>query len=151
MSAIRTASGLKVIARISVRNPANALKEVMAGHLRDAANGLRDIASVGGMVVTAAPSDAFGYGNSHASIVISTTSCTVSIEGGTGPYILSWGADLGQMEAVSPSSYTTIFRSVGGVGPGDSTDDIFICTVTDANSNVALSNPVSATVSNFGT
>lgn len=151
MSGVRTAAGMKAIARISVRNAANALKEVSAGHLRDAANVLRDLASVGGMTVTASPDTASGYGNSHAPIVISTTGSTLIIDGGTPPYTLSWGADLGQMEAISPTSYTTSFRSIGGVGPGDSIDDTFICTVTDANANVAFSNPVSASVSNYGT
>lgn len=149
MSSIRTASGLKPIARISVRNVSNVTKAVSAGRVRDAANVSRSLASVGGVTALATPSEVFGYGNSHGAIRISTTTATVTPNGGTPPYTYLWQPDFGTWEAVAPSSQTTAFRS-DAVGPGDSSNDNFTCTVTDANGNVAVSNIVAASATNFG-
>jgi hypothetical protein len=150
MSSLRNpANALKAIARISVRNAANVRKEVTAGHMRDASNVLRDLASVGGMTVTASPDNAFGYGDSHGSIAISTGITTVTVAGGTAPYTYSWATG-GATSAVSPTSATTVFRGFG-VAPGDHIDDTASCTVTDALGTVAASNSVYISIDNYGT
>lgn len=150
MSAIRTSGGLKEIARISVRNAANVLKEVVAGHVRNAANVLKDFPGIGGLTVIASPGDAYGYGSSNFSIQITTGGVTASVIGGTAPYSYLWTTAFGQMEAVSPNSATTIFRSIL-VSPGDTASDEATCTVTDANGNTGAATGITLNASNFGT
>lgn len=149
MSSLRTPAGLKGIARISVRNAANALKAVSAGHLRNTANILKDMANIGGMTVTADPANVSGYGNSHGSIAISTNPTTASAVGGSGPFTYAWTTG-GATSAVSPTSATTIFRALN-VSPGDHVDDTATCTVTPTVGSPAISNTVFITLDNYGT
>lgn len=141
---------LRTVSSIQVRDSGNVLRTVSGGFLRDPSAASRPFAGVGGMTVTVTPDSAFGYGSSHAPIIITTTSVTASVEGGTAPFTYSWAAEFSSFDAVSPTSATTIFRS-DAVGPGDTATDNFVCTVTDAHGQTAASAPIPATASNFGT
>lgn len=149
---VRDASGdLRTVKSLRVRDASNVLRSVSAVRVRDADNVLRDLASVGGMTVTPSGEYIGGYGNSHAPIIISTVTVSVTVAGGTAPYSYLWTADFGSIEAINPTSAATPFRSTSSVGPGDSASDVFICTVTDAHGNTAASSPVNIDVTNFGT
>jgi hypothetical protein len=150
MSALRTPTGLRTIARISARNPSNMLKEVSTAHLRDAGNVLRDVASVGGITVVASPDSASGYANSHSPIRISTNSVTAVASGTLGSPSYSWACAGGVFEPINATAQTTAFRTIDTVSPSDTADDTASCTVT-IGGQTGLSNTVNLFASNYGT
>lgn len=150
MTGVRTTTGLEGIASFNWRD-AGGLHTASAIRFRDADNNLQGVFGIGGIVATAVPSDVYGYGNSHAPIVISTSSATVSVVGGSPPYTFSWGVEFSNFEPISPSSQTCAFRTTSGVGPGDGDNGVASCTVTDSDGRIATSNMVNLNVQNFGT
>ncbi len=94
---------------------------------------------------------AMGGAASAFAVAISTSAVTAAPSGGTAPYTYAWAitAPDANWSALSPTSATTQFRRTG-VAPGDSETANFECTVTDALGAVAVSDPVQATVTNYG-
>lgn len=68
--------------------------------------------------------------------------------GGKGPYTYAWTTDTPGLTAISPTSAITAFQ--GTAGPGQIVVAICTCTVTDAAGKTAQSNPVEATIENYG-
>lgn len=147
---VRDSAGtLRTVKSLRVRDAANTLRNVSALRVRDSANTLRNVANIGGMTVTPSPDSVFGYGNSHGSITVTTGITSVTVDGGTAPYIYAWTTG-GTCSAVTPTIASTIFRFLG-MGPGDHQEDTATCTVTDAHGNVGVSNTVSISADNYGT
>lgn len=86
--------------------------------------------AVAQLAATASPSTIAGSGNT--SIITTSQNATATATGGVGPFTYAWtrGSTIGDIQAVSPSAASTVFRATG-IGPGATWDAIFICTVTD--------------------
>jgi len=152
MSAVRTATGLRTIAGIHIRDADNVLREVTQGQIRNAANALKTFFSgfqggAGGSV-RARPFTVTSTLNSGYPVLITTRPAEVTVEGGVAPYTYSWAAtaSTGPWTINSPTLATTTFSCTAD--KGDQFDATFVCTVTDAAEREVESNPVIATVRN---
>jgi len=78
---------------------------------------------------------------------VTTGTTTATPQAGTPPYSYLWSISSGDptVTATSPNGATTAFRRTG-VLSGNSFSSVFICTVTDAAGNSAISNPVNVTI-----
>ncbi len=145
MLRIRDASNTsRSITDIKFRDVGNILHDLSFMKVRDASGVLRTIWQR--LNVTA---DAFvsGYGNSNAPITITTNSPNPVVFGGTAPFTYSWSSVPG-WTVLYPTQLNTSFRRPG-VANGDSYDETFTLTVTDASGNVATVD-VQAHVENLG-
>lgn len=149
---LRLASNVsRAVKTIHMRSASNVSRKVSMLHVRTAGNVSRigfDSASASGLTVTPDYLSVFGAANSHAPIAIQTNVVTVTITGGKAPYDIAWTADFGGWTIPSDAALSTYFLS-DNVGPGDSADNSFTCTVTDDNGDTATCG-VAASVSNFG-
>lgn len=92
------------------------------------------------------PSSAAGSRNMAAIVVITTNSVTATVSGGAGPYSYNWVQIGGPAATIyTPSNATTNFGMA--LGPGDSEQAEFRCTVTDTNDLTAQAT-VTATFTN---
>lgn len=92
------------------------------------------------------PSSAAGSRNVAAIVVITTNNVTATVSGGVGPYSYNWVQIGGPSATIyTPSNATTNFGMA--LGPGDSEQGQFRCTVTDANGLTAQAT-VTATFTN---
>lgn len=149
MTGFRIPAGLEGIGAFHWRDAIGS-HNAAAIRYRDGDNVLQEVFGIGAITVAASPIDVYGYGNSHASIVITTTSTGVTVSGGTPPYTYDWQPDIGAFEPIAPSSMVTAFRTTTGIGPGDGAADTAVCVVTDANGRTGTSNPVSLNAQNLG-
>ncbi len=88
-----------------------------------------------------------GYGYSNAPIPITTSAPNPVVSGGRAPFTYSWSSNPG-WAVLYPTQLNTSFRRLS-VANGDSYDDNFTLTVTDADGNVATVT-VAAHVENLG-
>lgn len=92
------------------------------------------------------PASAAGSRNVAAIVVVTTNSVTATVAGGVGPYSYIWAQIGGPAATIySPTNATTNFGMA--LGPGDSEQGQFRCTVTDANGLTAQAT-VTATFTN---
>lgn len=103
--------------------------------------------TVGGGALTAVASPTYVSGAiyKNTSRPAGTNATTVAVTGGYAPYTFAWPPS-GSMTAAQPTAATTIFQ--GYVGPGDTLEATFVCTVTDSNGAITTAS-VDASVSNF--
>lgn len=77
-----------------------------------------------------------------------TGNVTVTPSGGQAPYTYAWSRVSGSGTVANAAAATTNFYD--NPGAGNSTDGIFVCTVTDALGNVAVSEGVQAYFDDYG-
>lgn len=77
-----------------------------------------------------------------------TNNVTVTPSGGQAPYTYAWARVSGDGAVENPAAATTNFSDTPGFG--NTTEGYFICTVTDALGNVAVSDQVQATFVDYG-
>lgn len=145
MSGIRTSSGVQTIRNIRIRDSEGTLQRVQNAYVRDASGASRKVYAA--FQAAAAPSTVQGSGNSTANISITTAVASCTPSGGTAPYTYAWSTTDADFVANSPDTAATSFTG-SGVGPSGLKNASFICTVTDANGEVAVSNSVIAKVRN---
>jgi hypothetical protein len=93
-------------------------------------------ASAQGLTAAASPSYLSATATPGGTGTATTTGTTVAVSGGTPPYTHSWASSLGSGITInSPTSATTKFHEALTLGQTD--QDTFIDTVTDANGVVA--------------
>ena len=151
MIAARDDTALRTVTNVKARSADGTLRQCQFVRVRDAANVLRTIWAY--LTASASVGSVVGYGNSIASIGITTNSVTATAVGGTGPYSYAWtrtdgGADAWTISTASAA--TTSFRA-SAVPPSDTHTATFICTVTDANGVTAATSAVSASSTNTNT
>jgi hypothetical protein len=89
----------------------------------------------GGLTVSVSPFSA--YGEEFGSGTVVSNSVTATPSGGTAPYTYLWeNISFGDIEALTPTSASTVFRKTFDLIPSESSED-FRLTVTDADSNEA--------------
>jgi hypothetical protein len=145
---IRDTDGtLRTIKAVSVRDNTNTLKTIRFIKVRDAGNVERLVFD--GFTASASPTAVSGSGNSPSGITISTGPSSVTVTGGVAPYTYSWTkvSGISGWSAISPTSASSSFRC-SGVIAGDTETSTWHCTVTDAASGTAVSNTISAQVTN---
>lgn len=140
MIVIGTSGGNKTIAAITV-GTASGNKSVQTGYV-GTASGNKVFFSA--MTVVAAPDPVTGSG---IAINITTNAATATPTGGIGPYTYLWTKVSGDAISInSATSATTTFTGSGMASP-EERDAIFICTVTDTATGLAVaSNSIGATV-----
>ena len=93
-----------------------------------------------------APSSVSGTGDSHAAILITSSTATATPTGGTAPYTYAWTKVSGDtLTVTNPTNASTAFRA--SIGPGDSRGATYRCTVTDKN-GLTAQDTVSITLTN---
>jgi hypothetical protein len=152
---VRSAAGdLRDLSEIWVRDEGNTPRMITEIWVRDQTNTLRQVwgGLAGGgaapLAVTTNPSGVAGAMSSPTARRVFTNTTTAEATGGVVPYTYVWGASDGVMSADSPTNSTTTFSAT--LEAGESFSEGFACTVTDALGNSVQSDPVTATVSNFG-
>lgn len=144
MAEFRTASGL-VSCDVYVRT---ATGLVQVDPQFRTATGLVDCGSGSSLSVTVDKTSTFGAIDSPSPSATATTDyATAAGQGGTPPYSYLWVSQDSNLTPTNPTAAASAFR--GTAGPGDSLQDTFVCTVTDARGVTANSDFVSATISNF--
>lgn len=147
MTAVRLVSGLGTLAGIALRDAASVLKTVTTAQIRTVA-GLKAFFS--GMTASAAPTGVAGYVAGGVDATATTLPATATPSGGIAPYTYEWTQVSGPSWTIdSPTAATTTFSNA--LNPGETSNAIFACTVTDATGYEAVTNTVSAVVSNIGT
>lgn len=155
MIRVKTTTGVKAAAEVSIRDAAAALKVVGNVWMRDAANVLKlaySSSATGAFLVSASPLTAFGGRTGSGSLTITSEDVTVTITGGAAPYTYLWtelSALSGTWSIQSAASATTRF-ACSGVPVGDAYVATFKCTVTDARGVSSDSDPVEVTCTNYG-
>ncbi len=129
---IRSVSALRQVTDIHVRDAGNALKSISFIKIRDAAGTLR---TVWQRLSVTGPAYVDGYGYSNSPIPVTTSAPNPTVIGGRAPMTYSWSSNPG-WAVLYPSQLNTAFRRLS-VGSGESYDDIFALTVTDASGNTA--------------
>ncbi len=132
---------------------AGGVAEIGAVLIRDA-GGLSEVFNNASAAFTVdVTPDSFGARNSTPPGGVTTSEVVATPSGGTAPYTFLWertDAAPTDWTIIAPTSQATTFRAAA-VGPGDSFDATFTCTVTDANGNSVVSGEVSANAINYGT
>lgn len=77
-----------------------------------------------------------------------TSNVTVTPSGGQAPYTYAWARTSGAGTVANAAAATTNFYDTPGAG--NSSTGIFVCTVTDALGNVAVSDGVQANFDDYG-
>jgi hypothetical protein len=146
-----------------IRDAGNVSREISELVIRDATNTPRTIAELwvrdtnntprlvfnpsGSATLSVEVAPSFVFGTSGSSIVTSDP-CTATPSGGTAPYTYGWSlvtSDFVPAPSIdSPTADTTTFTQTG-LGPGDSANASFTCTVTDDNGITITSTEVGAT------
>lgn len=125
-----TGGTLRTAARISIRDDGGLLRTARRIRVRDVSNVLRTVwESVSATLSTTAI-----YESQPTSTVVSTTSCTAAMVGGTAPYTYLWHAADYNYDGINPStpaSASTTFRRSGCIASESYVGDFF-CTITDA-------------------
>lgn len=153
MMSVRTPSGIKQAEAIRVRG-ASTLAVAETGRIRES-GGLSVFFSPGASssFVVSIPATAEGSKVADHGVGVSTNSVSAIVTGGSSPYSYLWertDANPESWSILTPTSSSTSFRGLN-VGPGEAPSATFKCTVTDANSDSAQSNELTATVYNYGT
>lgn len=143
-------SVLRTVKTVTVRDTAKVLHIVKRIYMRDATNTLRLVYDY--FTAAAAPTTVMGSGNSPTGITISSGIATVTPTGGTDPLTYAWTKSSGSSNwsAVNPTAATTSFRCTGVIA-GDTQVSTWICTVTDGTTSTAVTNVVTAAVTNTNT
>lgn len=155
MIRVKTTTGVKAAAEISIRDAAAALKVVANVRVRDAANALKLVYSssaTGAFTVSASPLTAFGARTGAGPLAITSEEVAVTITGGAAPYTYLWSevsALSGTWSIQNSTSDRTRF-TCSGVPLGDSYVAEFKCTVTDARGVSSDSATVTVTCTNYG-
>ncbi|GEM_PF-4186501 len=153
MMHVRTASGVKDIASISVRTAAG-LKEIDTASIRTA-SGTKEFFAPGGgegaFQVSVNNYNPRGSVVNPNAVTVTTGIVTLTPSGGEAPYSYNWN-DLN-----GPSSWSIVVVSPGqarfacqGVAPMDEVYGVFSCTVTDARGRQVTTNEITASVYNYG-
>lgn len=135
---VRTPDGDKAVARILLRTPTGD-SEIFSN------------AAMGDLTVSVSPLSATGSTFNPAAETITTNLVTVTVTGGTAPYSIEWtaGGGSGLWEITNPFGFETRFIAEG-VSPGDTSEETFTATVTDARGRTGTTT-VPAAVYNFAT
>lgn len=155
MIRVKTTTGVKAAAEVSIRDAAAALKVVGSVWLRDAANVLKlaySSSATGAFIVSANPLTAFGARTGSGPLAITSEEVSVTITGGAAPYTYAWSlvfAYDGTWSIQSSTSDRTRF-SCSAVPLGESYVAEFKCTVTDARGVSSDSATVTVTCTNYG-
>lgn len=119
------------ISKVHLRDGSNTLVDLSAFSVRDS-SGLHDLLNT---FKASGPSEVDGYGYSLKSIQVTTEVATITVSGGTPPYVHSWSLEDSSWSATAPSSASTQFRSPilsnGTDSSATATD-----TITDSDGNV---------------
>jgi hypothetical protein len=145
---VNPSSVKKTIAAIVMRDGGAVARTIALAKGRDENGDLQTLIGTGFSAV-ASPDASIGYGWSESSVVVVTsTTCTVTVMGGVPPYTYSWVPDDVTWEATFPTSASTNFRSPA-LSPGDDVLTDFICTVTDSTAATTDANAVVARARNL--
>lgn len=155
MIRVKTLTGIKAAAEVSIRDAAAALKVVGNVWLRDAANVLKlaySSTATGAFTVSASPLTAFGARTGSGGLAITSEQVTVTITGGAAPYTYVWTlvSALSGTWTIQDSTSATARFTCAGVPVGDSYVAEFKCTVTDARGVSSDSATVTVTCTNYG-
>lgn len=142
----RDASNALVEVELWCRDTANTLVQI-APKVRDASASLIDVAGASSEL-TATPDYDSVVGATMSHTPVPTNVVTVTVSGGKEPYSVEWAAAGPGWTIANPASLSTRFICAP-VSPGDTEENTFTCTVTDANDDTA-SCDVAASVTNFG-
>lgn len=153
MISIRTTTGLKRIAAVRIRT-STGLKGVASVKIRTSTE-LREIYNQappgGAFEVNAIPLSPFGGAASNAAVTITTEVVSVTASGGVAPYTFAFR----QTDAEPSWSISVVgdgqarFSRIN-VGPADSWTASFACEVTDGAGRKVDSQPITASVTNYG-
>lgn len=149
-SYVRDTTALRTWKGVFWRDASKVSQTIKFVRVRDASNALRLVYNY--FTATASPTSVSGSGNSVSAITISTSATTANPVGGSTPTTYAWSKTSGVAgwSAVNPTSATTSFRCTG-INAGGSQSSIWTCTLTDATSSTAVTNAVTATVTNTNT
>jgi hypothetical protein len=155
MIVLREASGLTNIGALFLRE-ASGIVEIGEVFLRESGGLVEVYSSIesgGGAFTVDVTPDSFGARVSSGAGAVTTSEVTATPSGGVAPYTYLWertDADPADWTIISPTSQSTTFRAAA-VGPEDTFNATFTCTVTDANGSEVTSDEVAAQAVNYGT
>jgi len=148
MMSIRNLAGALVEVQMMVRNAANMLVPVLVEARDPAGDPTPTQPPAPTFTVSISPSAVTGAVSKSNGANAVTNEATASTTGGVAPFGFAWVSQDGAMTAIAPSAAVTRFSAF--IVGGDSAEDTFICTVTDA-SGATASATVAASVFNYGT
>lgn len=144
--AARLSAGTKTISAVRARDAANNLQTIKEGWVRTLA-GLKQV--FGALAANLSTTTVSGARNNSGTVLVTSGSVTASGAGGSPPYNYAWTRTDGgghSWTITDPTLATTKFKT--NVAHGASEVATFICTITDALGNTAVSDPVTATCGN---